>query len=117
MAKWEVGPVELANGSHGYIHFVQPENDTYTYIGRAHFDGAWVAMHWSSNGNWVYGGTGHDFNLKPKEKKTVRVRGYLNVYANGTIGFWKNKDLAEAQKHRFACILIDREVEEGEGLS
>ena len=117
MAKWEVGPVELANGSHGYIHFVQPENDLYTYIGRAHFDGAWVAMHWSSNGNWVYGGTGHDFNLKPKEKKTVRVRGYLNVYANGTIGFWKNKDLAEAQKHRFACILIDREVEEGEGLS
>lgn len=67
MAKWEVGPVELANGSDGYIHFVQPENDTYTYIGRVNLGGVWVAMHWSSNGNWVYGNAHHDFNLLPQE--------------------------------------------------
>jgi hypothetical protein len=47
----------------------------------------------------------------------MRVKGWLNVYANGNASFWKNKDNADSQTHRFSCIEIDREVEEGEGLS
>jgi len=67
IAKWKVGPAVLNNGSEAFIHFVQIENETYTYIGRANLGGVWAAMHWSSNGNWVYGNTNHDFSLRPQE--------------------------------------------------
>lgn len=120
MAKWEVGPVKQLDGSEAHIDFIQHGCKYYYYIGRQKGpDGVWKAANWASDGrvshteNFEYGK-----NLDPHPKKaTVRVRGYLNVHANGTVGFWKHKALAKAQKHRFACIPIDREVEEGEGLS
>ena len=59
-------------------------------------------------------------NLAPPPKKTVRVRGWLVVFANGkTLYFgYSDKDTAvtEANVRGFALIPIDREVTEGDGL-
>ena len=116
--KWEVGPVKLADGSDAWIFFVQPESRHKRYIGKAKdSDGEWRALHWCDSGRVPYTTTGHAKNLAPPRKKTMRVKGWLNVYANGNASFWKNKDNADSQTHRFSCIEIDREVEEGEGLS
>jgi|688.fasta_scaffold1112139_2 hypothetical protein len=116
--KWQMGPVKLVDGSEGHIDFVQPKSKHYRYIGRAkESDGEWRAWQWSDCGRVPYTTTGYAKNLAPPPKKTMRVKGWLNVYANGNASFWKNKDNADSQTHRFSCIEIDREVEEGEGLS
>ena len=124
MAKWEVGPVRQLDGCEAHIDFIQHECNYYHYIGRQKEpDGVWKAASWASDGRVPYA-TSLEYRknlVPPPEKAKVRVHGYLNVYANGAASFWIEKEMADAQRlplvDRFACILIDREVEEGEGLS
>ena len=117
--KWEIGPVKLADGTEAYIDYVQPESKHYRYIGRAKdSDDIWRSMHWCDMG-WVpYTTTGYAKNLAPPPKKTLRVRLWANVYEDGSMFSYPTKKQADdsAQYGRFACIEIDREVEEGEGL-
>ena len=117
--KWEIGPVVLADGSEGHIYFVQPESKHQRYIGKARdSSGEWRALHWCDAGRVPYTTTGHAKNLAPTPKKTVRVRCWLNVDACGVAGLFLDREDADrlSSVNRIACIEIDREVTEGEGL-
>ena len=120
--KWEIGPVTLADGSEGHIYFVQPESEHQRYIGKAKdSSGEWRALHWCDAGRVPYTTTGHWKNLAPPPKKTVRVQRWFNVYLEDEevlcgVPHKRKKDCDTAAKTLFACIEIDREVTEGEGL-
>ena len=117
--KWEIGPVKLVDGSEGHIDFVQPESKHYRYIGRAKDgSGEWRSWQWSECGRAPYTTTGYAKNLAPPPKKTVRVRCWLNVDACGVAGLFLDREDADrlSRVTRIACIEIDREVTEGEGL-
>ena len=117
--KWEIGPVKLADGSEGWIFFVQPESRLQRYIGKVKdSDGEWRAMHWCDAGRVPYTTTGHAKNLAPPPKKKVRVRCWLNVDASEGLSCCLSREDADkfASVNRIACIEFDIEVEEGEGL-
>jgi len=64
---------------------------------------------------------GYDYDLQnaPAPKRKVRVKGWVNVYASrNSEVFWLSRSNADtgSDDGRIACIEIDREVEEGEGL-
>jgi len=64
------------------------------------------------------GRNGNDsMDLIPVPRK-VRVRGWLNVYSGGKAFYAETREAANhlANISRIACIEIDREVTEGEGL-
>lgn len=68
----------------------------------------------SSGGLWV-----DQKDIKPwREKKKVRLHGFINVYQDGSrSGLYADRTYADrADYNRMACIEIDREVTEGEGL-
>jgi len=54
-----------------------------------------------------------------EKPRTVRVKGWLNVYEGGLVGFYERRDRADtcASKDRVACIEIDQDVTYGEGLN
>ena len=120
--KWEIGPVKLADGSEGHIDFVQPESKHHRYIGRTKDNsGQWRALHWCDAGRVPYTTQGYAKNLAPPPKKTVRVERYVNVFEDGAMISWPTREEADGcrlldDEPRFACIEIDREVTEGEGL-
>ena len=117
--KWEIGPVKLANGTEGHIDFVNECSKSIVYTGRFRaYNGDWWAIHWDESGRVPYTATGHAKNLIPPPKKTVRVKAWLNVDANGGWRFWHSEEHAHAWAHanRIACKEIDIEVTEGEGL-
>ena len=116
--KWEIGPVKLADVSEGHIDFVQPESKHYRYIGRAKDgSGEWRSWQWGECGRVPYTTTGYAKNLAPPPKKTVRVQLWINVYADGYKVFYTSRQLADLNAgKRIACIEINREVTEGEGL-
>ena len=117
--KWEVGPVKLVNGLDAVIHrFCEKRQQ---YIGELRDgSGSWFAREWNALGHYALGiGVGDTFNLVPPPKKTLRVRLWLNIYDKDSFVYqYGTRELAdiEATSNRFACIEIDREVEEGEGL-
>ena len=117
--KWEIGPVKLANGTDGYIDFVCDRGKVIRYTGRFKTDtGEWWALHWDQFGRVPNSCEGYGHNLAPPPKKTLRVRLWLNVYDGAISHLHGTREQAdkEAGRLRFACIEIDREVEEGEGL-
>ena len=117
--KWEVGPVKLVNGWDAYVDFVQEGEFCMRYLGRYKVpNGQWYALHWEDSGRVPNSCEGYGHNLAPTPKKTVRVRLWLNVYDGASPHMHGTKEQAdeEAGRLRFACIEIDREVEEGEGL-
>ncbi len=117
--KWEIGPVKLIGGSEAWIYFVQSDSKDKRYIGKAKdSSGEWRALHWCDAGRLPYTATGHAKNLAPPPKKTVRVHRYVNVFEDGCMVSWPTREEADGCKEgtRFACIEIDREVTEGEGL-
>ena len=121
MNKWEKGPVELASGEEAFIDAINEEQEDWRYVGRIrNFQGIWIAAGWDTNGRLMYASHDNPGNLAPPPKKTVRVRGWLVVFANGkTLYFgYSDKDTAvtEANVRGFALLPIDREVTEGEGL-
>ena len=117
--KWEKGPVKLANGDEAFIDAINEGQDGNRYTGRARNQaGDWVACGWHASGRYMYAESDHGWNLAPPPKKTVRVRRWLNIDADGTVTLYELKSEADTYhfSDRIACIEIDREVTEGEGL-
>ena len=117
--KWQIGPVKLANGEDALIDAINEGQEDYRYTGRIRGNsGRWVAWGWDASGRYMYAETDHPCNLAPPPKKTVRVKVWVNVYADGLHALHYSTETARAggEHARFALIEIDREVEEGEGL-
>jgi hypothetical protein len=120
MNKWQIGPVKLANGEDAFIDAINEGQEDWRYTGRIRNSaGDWISAGWHANGRYMHAGKDHECNLAPPSKKTVRVRRWLNIDADGTFSSYKLR--GEADTHclsdRIACIEIDLEVTEGEGLS
>jgi hypothetical protein len=117
--KWQTGPVKLANGFGAVIHrFCEKRK---RYIGELQDgSGSWFAREWDASGWYIHTcKTAEDpYNLAPPPKKTVRVKAWLNVDASGSISFCDDREVADrlASVNRIACVPVDREVTEGEGL-
>ena len=119
--KWEIGPVELIGGNEAIIDAINEDQYDFRYSGRVRGQrGIMVSTGWHANGRYMYAETDHGYNLAPPPKKTVRVRCWLNVYSDGTVNrYWSRLDADNSigvTYNRIACIEIDREVTEGEGL-
>jgi hypothetical protein len=129
MSKWQIGPVKLANGEEAFIDAINEGQEDWRYVGRVQYlPGLWIACGWHASGRLMhasasnptmYAETDHKCNLAPPAKKTVRVKVWLMVWPNGvvTVFYHKNDAINNAKQHGFALIEIDREVEEGDGLS
>ena len=118
MNKWQIGPVRLANGFDAVIHRFCEKRKRYIgeHAGRL---GGVYAAEWNISGEHTISGIGDPLlNLAPPSKKTVRVKAWLNVDANGGWRFWHSEEHAHAWAHanRIACKEIDIEVTEGDGL-
>ena len=116
--KWEIGPVKLADGHEAIIDAINEGQEDCRYTGRVRRDGLKVCIGWQASGRMMYAETGCPYNLAPPPKKTVRVRCWINVYADDEHALHASEEsaLAGGEHARFACIEIDREVTEGEGL-
>ena len=78
-------------------------------------DEGWEHRTWDASGRIMLCEP-HDYDLievKPRHKRTV----WLNVYEK-SISHWDSKELAadRASSDRIACIKVDLDFEEGEGL-
>jgi len=119
MSKWEKGPVKLANGEDAFVDAINEGQEDWRYTGRIrNYLGLWISAAWHANGRFMFAPSDHACDLAPPPKKTVRVQRWLNIDADETVSIYKLR--AEADTHcfsdRIACIEIDREVTEGEGL-
>ena len=116
--KWEIGPVKLVNGSEAEITRINEGQEEYRYVGHVMIGATWIPAGWHACGRMMYTPTESGNNLAPPPKKTVRVQRYVNVFEDGTMISWPTREKADDCKEgtRFACIEIDREVTEGEGL-
>ena len=114
--KWQVGPVKLVNGYDGNILLFCDHRKIYLGTYKVP-DGGVHCIEWREDGTGYYGPNDH--NLAPPPKKTMRVRFWVNVYTSSLWYTYLTKSGADSNAglNRFACIEIDREVEEGEGLS
>ncbi len=116
--KWQVGQVKLANGEEAFVDAINGGQEAFRYTGRVKHLGVWESAGWDDSGRRMYCEFNHPHNLAPPPKKKVRVQRWLNIDADGTVSFYDSR--AEADGYRFsdriACIEIDLEVEEGEGL-
>ena len=120
MNKWQIGPVKLVNGEEAFIDAINEGQEDWRYTGRVRNQGdRWTSCGWHANGRYMHAETNHPYNLAPPPKKTVRVQRWLNIDADGTVSLYELR--SEADTHcfsdRIACVEIDREVTEGEGLS
>jgi hypothetical protein len=119
MNKWQIGPVKLANGEEAFIDAINEGQEDWRYTGRIrNYLGFWISAAWHANGRFMFAPSDHACDLAPPPKKTVRVQRWLNIDADETVSIYKLR--AEADTHcfsdRIACIEIDCEVTEGEGL-
>jgi hypothetical protein len=115
--KWQIGPVKLASGSEAEITRINEGQEDFCYVGNVMIGATWHPAGWHASGRMMYHEkTGN--NLAPPPKKTVRVKAWLMVSPNGYIAplYDESEAIANAKKHGFALIEIDREVTEGEGL-
>jgi hypothetical protein len=119
MNKWQIGPVKLANGEEAFVDAINGGQEDWRYTGRArNHAGHWIACGWHANGRFMFARKDHECNLAPPPKKTVRVQACINVDATGVFTYYLARKDADrlASPNRIACIEIDREVTEGEGL-
>ena len=117
--KWEIGPVQLANGTEGHIDFVDDRGKSIAYTGRFKtYNGDWWAIHWDESGRVPNSCEGYGHNLAPPPKKTVRIKVCLLVYEDGSVVACGARDEAAQceEEGRFAWVEIDRIVTKGEGL-
>ena len=118
MNKWQIGPVKLVSGSEAEITRINEGQEDFCYVGNVMIGATWHPAGWHASGRMMYHEkTGNNLALPPK--KTVRVQAWLMVWSNGgvTVFHDENQAIIDTKKHGFALIEIDREVEEGEGLS
>lgn len=84
--------------------------------GAINSNGYWVAHTWGSDGRYDCCQSDDDLiEVKPRIKRTV----WINVYDNEVIhGGWRTKEEAQGyhEKNRIACLKLDLDFEEGEGL-
>lgn len=98
--------------------FKQNTNEFYVFIVVIHkSNGAQYEITVTRDGLYFNGKTDCDDLVAPWPKK-VKVEGWLNVDADGSATFWNDLGLANicADEDRIACVRIDMEVEDGEGL-
>ena len=117
--KWEIGPVKLVGGREAIIDAINEGQGDYRYSGRVRGQsGIMVSTGWDDEGRYMHSFSEPTFNLAPPPKKTVRVQLWVNVYEDARHRAHASKEsaLAAGENKRFACIEIDREVTEGEGL-
>jgi hypothetical protein len=77
-------------------------------------EGDWRFSCWSANGIH-HQDRGYDLiEVRPRHKRTV----WVNVYPEKTAGDHTTKELADfyATRNRIACIKVELDFEEGEGL-
>jgi hypothetical protein len=77
----------------------------------------WLTTAWGARGNyWCNEDHDHDLiEVRPRHKRTV----WLNVYPDKNGDYSQLRTLADAlaTKERIACIKVDLDFEEGEGLN
>ena len=120
MNKWQIGPVKLANGEDAFVDAINEEQEDFRYTGRIRGHASnWISAGWHANGGTMFANAYHECNLAPSPKKTARVQRWIVVYPSGSTQTFTEQTaaIAEANRSGFALIPIDREVEEGEGLS
>jgi hypothetical protein len=76
----------------------------------------WVVSHWPQDGvQSDFEGSNDLVEVKPRIKRTV----WLNVYTGG-VSIWMHSSKEEADLHaepkRHACVKVEIDCEEGEGL-
>lgn len=84
------------------------------------YSGAWNSTMWRHDGTNVYGKGETDLiEVKPRIKRTV----WLNVYPDNddaiakVLGYCSKQDADSfADKYRLACVKVEIDCEEGEGL-
>lgn len=84
--------------------------------GAIKFETGWKDSVWKSKGSWS-NGSEHSYDLigvKPRVRKTV----WLNVYKDGFGGVYNSRKKADNVfcHSRIACLQLDLDFEEGEGL-
>ena len=83
--------------------------------GAINSNGYWVAHTWGSDGRYDCCQSDDDLiEVKPRIKRTV----WLNVYPDKTGDYSQLRSLADslATKDRLACVKVEIDCEEGEGL-
>jgi hypothetical protein len=84
---------------------------------KSSYDSTWHSFQWHEDGRLVHNVLAVDLSdlieVRPRHKRAV----WLNVYNNG-IREWRTKEDADryAGDTRIACIKVDLDFEEGEGL-
>jgi hypothetical protein len=94
-------------------------NSEYQVHGATNEKGVWHVREWTSKGWWRVG-IGDDgldlIEVKPRIKRTV----WLNVYLDSSVRpyYYNNKAEADmgADHSRIACVKVEIDCEEGEGL-
>ena len=120
--KWQIGPVNLANGDDAFIDAINEGQEDYRYTGRiCNIAGKWVSGGWHANGRFMYSGQDCDYNLIPPPKKTIRVEEmWVVVLRNGEAYYYYSQEAAEKSARDLAVFAIRKlepfEVTEGEGL-
>jgi hypothetical protein len=80
------------------------------------YSGAWNSTMWRHDGTNVYGKGETDLiEVKPRIKRTV----WMNVYSNSYEAYHTKDfcdDIAFVGKSRLACVKVEIDCEEGEGL-
>ena len=90
--------------------------DDYPVHGATCISGLWYVRSWAKDGSCVAGNE-CDLDLievKPRIKRTA----WINVYASGEAAVHSSRECADefASPRRIACIEIEIDCEEGEGL-
>ena len=84
--------------------------------GAVYVEGSWVNESWSSKGMYTTDQKDHEYDLievKPRIQRTV----YLNIYKNFTFSHNSRESAEDSKsKDRLACIKVDVDCEEGQGL-
>lgn len=115
--KIEVGKYyKMRNGVRAFVAAKLPEDGALeTFIGTHGRDN----FRWFNDGKVVgYSTDFYDIIEEWREPKKVKIDCWLNVYNNGSHAHHFTKSAADHYKDsgRIACIHIEREVVEGEGL-
>ncbi len=100
--------------------FKQNTNECYVFIVVIHkSNGDQYEITVTRDGLYLNGKTDCDDLVAPWPKK-VKVQGWMNIDADGTVDFFCGRTRVDADcaanEDRIACVRIDMEVEEGEGL-
>ena len=87
----------------------------YTVHGAVLEEGSWHAETWSADGKYYEYSMDYDL---VEVKSRIKRNGWVNVYSNAETGFYNSKENADnvACGSRLACVEVNIECEEGEGL-